>query len=347
MNRAYFTCAESALAHCSLEPLVGRTLLVTGATGLLGSHLCAAVVLANQRHGLGIRLIATSRSPPPPWLAGLFAAPHVHFEPVDLSADPDWLIRQTFDAVVHGATYGQPKRFLEQPFETIRLNGRALELLLERANQCGARVLFLSTSEIYAPSATGHAVTEDHPCQSPLGARGIYTSAKIFGETLCRAYAEQEGLPTRVARVSSVYGPGVRCDDHRVIYEFIRRAMKSHRIALLDQGAQERCWLYAADATAMLFWVLLHSKQAVYNVAGTERRSILQLAELIAAETGASVELPHESRTESHTAGSPQSVHPDIRRLAQESGLLESVELQEGVAASVDWMRERLHEEQT
>ncbi len=344
MHKSYLDVASGAHAQIDTTLLRQKSVLITGSNGLLGSHMMATLAWANAAQDLGVSVTCTSRSQPELWLKNMLEEAGFEFIQADLTKGlPDFGGR-TFDFVIHAATYGQPKKFLERPLETMTLNSTVTEQLLKLTAQSHGTFLFMSSSEIYGhPTPEVFPVKEQyHGISSPLDQRAAYTSSKRFGETLCKIYDEQKLVRARVARVSSVYGPGAYLIDDRVLNVFIHRALKTGQLKLMDQGEQKRRWLYITDALVMLFYILTHGDEFVYNVSGDDLRSIADLATYVGEITGANVEFPFTAEHSGHTIGAPDLIDIDNGRIVREANMQELISLKEGLKACVAWFRDLL-----
>ena len=228
-----------------LSPLDGSSILITGASGLLGLYLIACMRQRMRVTGKPIHVTAVTRAAPPAAFAHLFDMPHLQLCQVDL-ADPD-ATRTLPEAehVIHAAGYGQPQKFLLDPAKTIRLNTDATLTLLERLPP-GGKFLFLSSSEVYSGSPRTPHREEDIGTTDPGHVRACYIEGKRCGEAICHAVRAQ-GRAVKAARLALAYGPGTRTDDQRVLNILIRRALVDGRVTLLDGGAARRSYGYVGD----------------------------------------------------------------------------------------------------
>ena len=184
--------AELVLARIDRAPLAGRTVLLTGASGLIGQNLHCALVKA------GAKVVTPGRVLSP--------------------------VSGSYDFIIHAAGYAQPAKFLADAMGTISVNTTMLMDLIQRLGPKG-RLLFLSTSEVYSGSTRGIHNESDIGTTNPSGARACYIESKRCGEAICHA-ARENGKTTIIARVSSVYGPGVKPKDTRVMSQFIDQALE-------------------------------------------------------------------------------------------------------------------------
>lgn len=329
------------LTRIDLSPMKNKTVMITGANGLIGTYLVYLLHLANLEQEAGIQIIAVSKHPAGEKLRNIFRD-HYVFHTADLASDGAELPWKT-DYIIHAATYAQPEIFMKNYSETLHLNINATERLLKKAKADGAKMLFLSSSEVYGEPDDAHIPTrEDYPglC-SPLSVRSIYAESKRVGETLCCAYRQFESVDVKIARISMSYGPGLTIRDKRVMGQFLNQALTEHQITMLDDGHKIRTFCYVADCAIMLLSVLLYGKDVVYNVGGTDRVTIRQLAEEICAQTGCGLSV--EDQTPSSPVNvktSPEIVELDITKIQSEFSLPPFLPFSEGLARTIEWNRQ-------
>ena len=315
--------------------LAGRSVLITGATGLIGVYLVAALRQANRFFDCGVTIHTVSRSAPPDFLAPLFAGPQVHHRIADLADLNACQALPAADLVVHAAGYGQPGKFLRDPIKTILLNVAATSALLQKMPENG-RFLFVSSSEVYSGAAhTPHRET-DIGATDPSHPRASYIEGKRCGEALCHALAAS-GRQAHIARLALAYGPGTRPDDQRVMNSLIRRGIQESAIVLLDRGLARRTYLYVTDAVAMLLSILLKAREVTYNVTGASSVTIGDMARAIGRELDAPVSVPvHEAGI----AGAPAEVSLDLGRYCGEFGKPSFVPFEDGLRRTIAWQRQ-------
>lgn len=330
------------LDKIDLSPLKDKTVLITGANGLIGTYFVYLFHLANLTRDMGIKIVALSRSSPCDKLRDIFRERYT-FCPVNLAGNelPD--LPKT-DYIIHGATYAQPAKFLQNYSETIHLNTTATENLLKKAKQDGARFLFLSSSEVYGnPDGKNIPTPETYPGNcSPVSVRAVYSESKRMGETLCFCYRNFEAVDVKAARIFMSYGPGVSTRDERVLGQFLNQALSSHKIVMLDDGSKMRTFCYIADCVLMLLNILLYGKDFVYNVGGSDRVTIKNLAEEICSLTGSTLAVePVEKPSAPNIKVSPDWVEPDVSRVFTEFRLPPPKPFREGLARTIEWNERR------
>lgn len=285
---AYFV-AESISAFA--DRLADATVLVTGATGLIGASVVRSLLVANERYGLGCHVIAASRSAER--LSEVFGQPRgaaLSFYVGDVA--DEIAIEEPIDFVVHGASPTSSKFFVSNPVDTIDVafDGTRNLLRLARDKQVKSMV-YLSSLEVYG-EIHDHAdpIREDeYGSIDPVSVRSSYSEGKRLCECLCAAFASQYGVPVKVARLSQTFGAGVRYEDGRVFAEFARCALEGRPIVLHTQGRTTRTYCYTADAVAALFYILFFGENGeAYNVSNEETAvSIREMADLVSATLSA------------------------------------------------------------
>jgi dTDP-glucose 4,6-dehydratase/UDP-glucuronate decarboxylase len=238
------------------------------------------------------------------------------------------------DYVVHAAGYGQPERFMAQPVATVEVATTGLNRAIGNLKR-GGKAIFLSSSEIYSGSKRIPHTELDIGTTRPDHPRACYIEAKRCGEAIVHAL-RAKGVDAKIARVSLVYGPA-RWDDKRVMFDFIRQAMTTGVIQLRDQGSAIRTYCYVEDAVTMLLNILMEGKQAVYNVGGVSRVTILELAHMIARRLNAQVELC----TQLPLSGAPDEVSVALTRYAHEFGVPEFTPLEIGLDRTIAAMKDQ------
>ncbi len=339
MNKIIEEDLLGVLEKINLEKLRNKTILITGSNGLIGTYLVGLIYIANREKNLNIRVIGISKSQTNKILSEFASNENFKFLTMNLVEKID--IDESPDFIIHAACYAQPKKFLENGIETIKLNTEITERLLKSLKKSGS-FLFISSSEIYGqPDAANIPTPETYNGNcSPLADRALYMESKRLGETICKFYKEDFGLNVKIARASSVFGPGISIHDPRVLGNFLNKAFTKKHIDLMDRGEQERAWCYVSDCILMLYNLLLHGKDFVYNVGGQELISIRQIAELIGELTCSKVTVPEEEHKKEFTKGAPTKVQMDITKITQEFDLGEFKTFKEGLINTIEWNKQ-------
>lgn len=264
--------------------LAGRAVLVTGATGLIGSQICKGLLEAERRQKDGIRVIAAVRNREK--AKRIFAGYEDEIQILDWDTSSELQYDGSVDYIVHTACPTSSKYFVSNPVETIRsvVGGTDHALKFAREKKVSG-FLYLSSLEIYGkPSEDCEILAEDgYGFLDSTSVRSSYSEGKRLAECLCASYAKEFGVPTRIARLSQTFGPGVQYEDGRVFAEFARCAIEGQDIVLHTQGRTVRNYCYTADAVKAILLMLVRGEDGeAYNVANPDTAcSIREMAELV------------------------------------------------------------------
>lgn len=304
----------SAAQYIPWEQLSNKTILITGATGLIGSTLVNGLLYANRKKHLNLTVLALVRDE--------FRAKEKFSAQIDNATDLQFVlgtvenlpeIECKIDYIIHGASQTASKAFVEQPVETIVTAISGTHNLLELAKKKSVQgFVYLSSMEVYGHPERGHKVTErDIGCMTPLDVRNSYPISKQQCESLCCAYASEYKLPVMIARLTQTFGPGVHYNDNRVFAYFGRCVKEKQDIVLKTKGETERSYLYTADAATAILTVLLKGESsAAYNMANEATYcSIAEMAQMIAKKNGIGVRFEIQSETEN---GYPATIYMDL-----------------------------------
>jgi nucleoside-diphosphate-sugar epimerase len=334
LTKIIYSDAEKVLSNIDLSPLDGKSILITGASGIIGTHMVATLAAYSKKSQKHLTAYFVVQNTPSEHFRELAAFPGATIISGDITDDAFVKSLPSTDFVIHAAGYGQPGKFMENPIKTLKLNTVPAFILLEKLKPDG-KFLFLSTSEVYSglPTPPYHedqigTTNTDHP-------RACYIEAKRGGEAICNAY-RMRGVDAKSARASLIYGPGTKPGDARVLNNFIFKALNGN-INLLDQGLAKRTYCYATDAAEMLWDILLYGKDPIYNVGGTSKITIGDLARKIGSIVGAPVTFPENS---AHAmAGAPDDVWLDLSKATKEFKKTNFVSLEEGLVRTIEWQR--------
>ena len=259
----------------SIDTMHGRTILITGATGLIGSYMIDFLLWANSEHATDIQIYATSTSIDK--LSKRFGAhPNLHFIECDLTRP--WQTDEKFDFIIHGASSTNPWDLKNSPVSVMLSNMVGGISLLQIAKNCNAKFLFLSSGEIYGDTQDTAATESDFGFINTIAARSCYPESKRAIETLCISYATQYGTHVNIARPCYIYGPTIIPTNARLDAEFLRCAMQKTDITLTSPGTQRRTYCYVADAVSGILYILLHGENMhAYNIANP--KSVITIRE--------------------------------------------------------------------
>ena len=266
------------------EKLNNATVLITGATGLIGSNLVNALAYNGQEKGLNIKLILPVRKKE--LAERLFSWTNAEIIQYELGSELPEDIKA--DYMIHLASPTSSKWFTEKPVETILANLGGTNALLESARKWSIRkFIYMSSMEVYGFPKKGHPVKENELGSfETMKARNSYPLAKMATEALCHSYWAEYGVPTVILRATQTFGPGVNYDDGRVFAEFMRCTLEKKDIVLKSPGLTERSYLYTADAVSAIVVAMLQGEPGhSYTVANPDTYcSIRDMAELVSKE---------------------------------------------------------------
>lgn len=319
-----------------LSEMAGKLLLITGATGLIGTYLIHTVKKFNAESKEPISLCLVTHNELPAHLAFLKNEPYVKIYRGDLSVYDFCQALPNADYIIHAAGYGQPGKFMANKMKTLRLNTLVTDILLKKLNR-GGKFLFISTSEIYSGATDIPYREESHGVTMPNHARACYIEGKRCGEAMCYVHAKNNEH-VRIARIALAYGPGVRASDKRVLYNFIQKGLQG-TIDMMDRGEARRTYCYVADTVSLLWNILLKGKEIIYNVGGHSHVTIRELADLVAQNLKAKVVIPQEVPG---VQGAPQDVFLDMTKAENEFGKSTYVPIEIGIQQTVSWYEENL-----
>ena len=299
--------------------LKSKSILITGASGLICSAFIDQLMGDNERENLGIKIYAISRNKDNAqkrfqqyWNNPLFTfMQHDIIKPLSLDVPLDYII--------HGASNASPKRYATDPVGTMKANLWGVANTLDLAKEKQARLLYISSGEVYG-EGDGTDFTETYSGYVDcLNLRACYPSGKRASETLCIAYKEQYGVDIVIARPCHIYGSDIGRDD-RAFAQFLRKAQVGEDIILKSEGQQIRSYCHVMDCASALFYILLRGKDGeAYNIANRESiLSIKELAEMIANMAG--VKIVYDIPSEQEVKG-----YSKVQRAVLDSSKLESL----------------------
>ena len=262
------------------------SILITGATGLIGAQMVWALACHSAATGKKLRILALVRNEEKARTVflGLIEKGLVTLCLGDIVQPLS--IAQNVDYIIHGASATSSRFFVEKPVETIVTALQGTQNMLELARQKGVKkVVYLSSLEVYGtPDNTREYITEtNYGYIDPMQVRSSYSEGKRMVECMCVAYAKEYGVPVVVARLSQTFGAGVSYQDGRVFAEFARCAIEKRDIVLHTQGRTLRTYCYLRDAISGLFCLMLRGEPAqAYNVTNMDTAiTIRDMAQLV------------------------------------------------------------------
>jgi dTDP-glucose 4,6-dehydratase len=304
-------------------------ILITGAAGFLGSHLCDRF-LADGHTVVGLDNFLTGH---PDNIAHLIG--HERFSFVRHNISEYTYVAGELDGVLHFASPASPVDYLEMPIQTLKVGSLGTHNALGLALAKRARFLLASTSEVYGDPLV-HPQPESYWGNvNPIGPRGCYDEAKRFAEAITMAYHRARGVDTRIVRIFNTYGPRMRPGDGRVVSNFIVQALKGEPLTVYGDGSQTRSFCYVADEVEGIYRLFLSDEHQPVNVGNPNEFTVRQLAELVVELTGStspikSLPLPTDD---------PKVRRPDIARARALFGWEPTVQLREGLGRTIEYFR--------
>jgi dTDP-glucose 4,6-dehydratase len=307
-------------------------ILITGAAGFLGSHLCDRF-LAEGHEVVGMDNFITGS---PDNIAHLIGHPGFRF--VEHNVVDYVYVEGPLDGVLHFASPASPVDYLEHPIPTLKVGSLGTHKTLGLAKAKGARYLLASTSEVYGDPQV-HPQPETYWGNvNPVGPRGVYDEAKRFAEAMTQAYHTYHGLDTRIVRIFNTYGPRMRPADGRVVSNFIVQALRNEPLSLYGDGSQTRSFCYVADEVDGIYRLFMSDAQGPVNIGNPHEFTVRELAEKVIALTGSASEI----RSLPLPADDPKVRRPDITRARELLGWEPRHSLDEGLKLTIPYFRERV-----
>lgn len=308
--------------------------LITGAAGFLGSHLCDRF-LAEGHQVIGMDNLITGSTDNIAHLAG-----NQNFLFVKHDVTNYIYIEGRLDAILHFASPASPIDYLMYPIQTLKVGSLGTHNALGVAKSKGAKFLLASTSEVYGDPLV-HPQTESYPGNvDTIGPRGVYDEAKRFAEAIAMAYHRTHAVDTRIVRIFNTYGPRMRLDDGRVVPNFIGQALRHESLTVYGDGTQTRSFCYVSDLIEGIFRLLFTDYNEPVNIGNPSEMSIRDFAQVVNDMTGNPAEIIIEE--EKRIEGDPQTRQPDISLARRLLGWAPQVDLHTGLKHTIAYFKDRL-----
>jgi dTDP-glucose 4,6-dehydratase len=307
--------------------------LVTGGAGFVGSHLCERLIGSGERVVCVDNLI-TGRVSNIRSLLG-----HHRFTFIEQDITTGLPALPGVDRIYHLASPASPPTYQRHAIATMRVNAEGTERLLDLATQSGARFLFASTSEVYGDPLI-HPQPEDYRGHvSCTGPRSMYDEAKRYGEALTYAYAAERGTQTRVVRIFNTYGPRLDPDDGRVVSNFVMQALRGEPLTVYGDGTQTRSFQYVDDLIDGLVQAMAGEHTGPINLGNPEEYTMLDLARMVHTLVGRDTGITYRPLP----GDDPRQRRPDISLAWRELAWRPTVPVTEGLARTIDALRQELN----
>jgi dTDP-glucose 4,6-dehydratase len=314
-------------------------ILISGAAGFLGSHLCTRLILEGHKV-IGMDNFITGSPENLAHLAGNENFTFIRHDVANFIFVPGKM-----NAVLHFASPASPNPaspfgYTNLPIQTMKAGALGTHNMLGVARAHNARFLLASTSEIYGDP-------KEHPQKEtywghvdPIGVRSVYDEAKRFAEALTMAYHRYHGLNTSIVRIFNTYGPRMRLDDGRVVPNFIQQALRGEPLTIFGDGSQTRSFCYVSDLIEGIYRLLLSEEHDPVNIGNPAEICILEFAktinEIVNNPSGLVI------KEELRLGDDPQMRQPDISRARSILGWEPKVDLQKGILLTIEYFKEKI-----
>jgi dTDP-glucose 4,6-dehydratase len=314
---------------------MSKKILITGAAGFLGSHLCDRFIKEGY-HVIGMDNLITGDMKNIDHLLKRDDFEFFHYDVTNFVH-----VAGKLDYILHFASPASPIDYLKIPIQTLKVSSIGIFHLLGLAKEKNARILIASTSEVYGDPLV-HPQNEDYYGNvNTIGPRGVYDEAKRFQESMTMAYYRFHGLETRIARIFNTYGPRMRLNDGRVIPAFIGQALRGEDLTVFGDGSQTRSFCYVDDQIEGIYRLLLSDYSDPVNIGNPEEITIKQFGEEILKLTNSNQKIIYKALPEDD----PLKRQPDITRAKEILGWEPKVSRSEGMKISYDYFKSLSQEE--
>ena len=312
-----------------------KRVLITGAAGFLGSHLCDRFI-RDGYHVLAMDNLITGRLKN---IEHLFPLKQFEFHNEDVSKFIN--VKGDLDYILHFASPASPIDYLKIPIQTLKVGSLGVHNCLGLAKAKGARILIASTSEVYGDPLV-HPQTEEYWGNvNPVGPRGVYDEAKRFQEALTMAYHNFHGLETRIVRIFNTYGPRMRLNDGRVLPAFIGQALRGEDLTIFGDGSQTRSFCYVDDLMDGIVRLLLSDYVYPINIGNPSEITISQFAEEIIKLTETKQKIVYKELP----VDDPKQRQPDISKAKLILNWEPKINRAEGLKTTFDYFKSLSKEE--
>ena len=306
-----------------------KRILITGAAGFLGSHLCERFIKEGF-HVIGMDNLITGdlRN-----IEHLFHLERFEFFHHDVSKFV--YVPGKLDYILHFASPASPIDYLKIPIQTLKVGSLGTHNLLGLAKEKKSTILIASTSEVYGDPLV-HPQNEDYYGNvNTIGPRGVYDEAKRFQESITMAYHRFHGLDTRIVRIFNTYGPRMRLNDGRVIPAFMGQALRGEDLTVFGDGKQTRSFCFVDDQVEGIYRLLMSNYHEPVNIGNPDEITILEFAEEIIKLTGTQQKIVFKELPQDD----PMQRQPDITRAKNLLGWTPKVGREEGMRITFDYFK--------
>jgi len=308
-----------------------KKVLITGAAGFIGSHLCDRMIKEGY-HVIGMDNLITGNMDN---IAHLFKLSNFEFYHHDVSKFVH--VPGHLDYILHFASPASPIDYLKMPIQTLKVGSLGTHNLLGLAKSKNARILIASTSEVYGDPLE-HPQTEEYWGNvNPIGPRGVYDEAKRFQEAITMAYHTYHGLETRIVRIFNTYGPRMRVDDGRVLPAFFAQAIRGEGLTVFGDGSQTRSFCYVDDLVEGIYRLLLSDYAHPVNMGNPAEITIMQFAsEILSLVQNDKAHIIYNPLP----VDDPKQRQPDITKAKSILGWTPKVDRKEGLKLTYEYFKQ-------
>lgn len=312
-----------------------KAVLITGAAGFLGSHLCDRFINEGYKvYGMDNLITGSLKN-----IEHLFKLKEFEFYHHDVSKFV--FVSGEIDYILHFASPASPIDYLKIPIQTLKVGSLGTHNLLGFAKVKKARMLIASTSEVYG-DPTVHPQNEEYWGNvNPVGPRGVYDEAKRFQEAITMAYHTYHGLKTRIARIFNTYGPRMRLNDGRALPAFMGQALRGEDLTVFGDGSQTRSFCYVDDLIEGIYRLLMSDYHLPVNLGNPQEITIKEFAEEIIDLTATSQKIIYEPLPKDD----PKQRQPDISKARELLKWSPTVSRREGLQKTLDYFKSLNKEE--
>jgi dTDP-glucose 4,6-dehydratase len=239
------------------------------------------------------------------------------------------------DVVYHFASPASPDKYMADAMNTMEVNTGGTLSLLKFSQRTGARLVFASTSEIYGDPLVSPQTEEYWGNVNPIGPRSVYDEAKRFGETLVAHFQREKSVNAGIVRIFNTYGPNMDPYDGRVVSTFIRQALRSEPFTIFGDGTQTRSFCYIDDLVKGIMAMGRSDQPGPINLGNPRENSLLELAQIVTSVVGGSGEMEFMPLPEDD----PKRRNPDIQKAKDILGWVPSIEIEDGIRRTAEWMK--------
>jgi len=306
-----------------------KTILITGAAGFVGSHLCDRFISEDFKVvGMDNLITGDLKN-----IEHLFK--HADFEFYEHDVSTFVHVPGNLDYILHFASPASPIDYLKIPIQTLKVSSLGTHNLLGLARAKKSRILVASTSEVYGDPLVHPQTEEYYGNVNPIGPRGVYDEAKRFQEAITMAYHTFHGLETRIVRIFNTYGPKMRLNDGRVLPAFIGQALRGEDLTVFGEGQQTRSFCYIDDLVDGIYKLLFSDYAKPVNIGNNVEITIKEFAEEIIELTGTKQKIVYNPLPQDD----PMQRKPDITKAQEILDWNPKVKRGEGLKITYDYFK--------